>query len=374
MKAILLLILMSAVQIASTFAQSPQSFSYQAVVRNSSGEIVTNTPVSLRISIRQNSQAGAILFKETHSATTNDFGAVTIQIGNGTPVSGSFSSIEWGDGISKFFQVEIDINGGSNFTQMGTSQLLSVPYSLNSEKTSGFRVLTSQQRDAISSPEMGMALFNSDTRKINYHDGYGWLEITGVRQADFTCGNPLLDSRDGTYYSTVEIGGQCWMAENINFGTMLQGTSNSSDNGIVEKYCYSNNPGLCDTYGALYQWNEMMSYSNTEGVQGICPEEWHIPTDTEWNTLINAAGGPTNAGTNLVEGGSSGFEALMGGYRKAQLTGYPFGFIGSKAYFWTSSQVNSSIAHSWYLIHNDPQAYTETHDNLVGYSVRCVKD
>ena len=51
-----------------------------------------------------------------------------------------------------------------------------------------------------------------------------------------------------------------------------------------------------------------------------------------------------------------------------------FGFIGSKAYFWTSSQVNSSIAHSWYLIHNDPHAYTETHDNLVGYSVRCVKD
>jgi hypothetical protein len=67
--------------------------------------------------------------------------------------------------------------------------------------------MTSSERDAITSPEMGMALFNSDTRRINFHDGYGWLEITGVRQADFNCGNPLLDSRDGTYYNTVEISG-----------------------------------------------------------------------------------------------------------------------------------------------------------------------
>jgi uncharacterized protein (TIGR02145 family) len=160
------------------------------------------------------------------------------------------------------------------------------------------------------------------------------------------------------------------MAENINLGTMIQGTTNPSDNGIIEKYCYSNNPGLCDTYGALYQWNEAMQYSNMEGAQGLCPDEWHVPTEAEWTALVNATGGPNNAGDNLVEDGSSGFEALMTGYREPQLTGYPFAFIGSKTYFWTSK----SGAVDWYLINNDSHAYTETTDIQYGFSVRCIKD
>ena len=353
-----------------TFGQGQQAFNYQAVVRNSSGEIIASHSVGFRISIRNNSPTGTELYKETHSTTTNQFGVATLQIGNGTPVSGSFSSINWGDNYNKYLKIEVDISGGTNYTSMGTSQLLSAPFSLNSKTTSGLTVMTSADRDAIASPEMGMALFNSDTRRINYHDGYGWLEITGVRQADFTCGNPLLDSRDGTYYNTIEIGGQCWMAENLNIGTMIQGTTNSSNDGVIEKYCYSNNPGLCDTYGAFYQWNEAMQYSSTEGAQGICPDEWHVPTDAEWTALVNATGGTNNAGANLVQGGSSGFEAKMSGYREPQLSGYPFAFIGSKTYFWTSK----SGAVDWYLINNDSHAYTETTDIQYGFSVRCIKD
>ncbi len=350
-------------------AQNPGAFKYQAAVRNSSGDLITNQVVSFRVGIRDVSATGTILYTETHSATTNDFGLVNINIGLGNPVFGTFEEIKWGTN-DKFLTVAIDINGGSNYATMGTSQLLNVPYSIHAKESAGSVIMTSAERDAIDDPYMGMQIFNSDTHKINYHDGFGWLEITGVRQADFTCGNPLLDSRDGTYYNTVEISGQCWMAENINIGTMILGTTNPSNDGVIEKYCYSNNPGLCDTYGAFYQWNEVMQYSNTEGAQGICPDEWHIPTDAEWTALVNATGGTNNAGANLVQGGSSGFEAKMSGYREPQLSGYPFAFIGSKTYFWTSK----TGAIDRYLINNDSHVYTETTEIEYGFSVRCIKD
>jgi uncharacterized protein (TIGR02145 family) len=370
MKAIKLIISILLSGTITTFAQNQQSFSYQAVVRNSAGELIVNQNVGFRTSIRDVTQTGSLLYRETHSSTTNQFGLATLHIGNGTPVSGSFSSINWGDGKDKFLQVEIDVNGGSNYTQMGTTQLLSVPFSLNAKTTSGLTVMTSAERDAITTPETGMQLFNSDTHRINYFDGYGWLEITGVRQADFTCGNPLLDSRDGTYYNTVEINGRCWMAENINIGTMIQGTTNPSNDGVIEKYCYSDNPGLCDTYGGLYQWNEVMQYSYNEGAQGLCPEGWHVPADAEWTELVNATGGPNYAGAYLVQGGGSGFEALMAGYREPQLSGYPFAFIGSKTYFWTSK--NGAVDR--YIVNNDPHIYTETTNIEYGFSVRCIKD
>jgi len=256
---------------------------------------------------------------------------------------------------------------------MGTSQLLNVPYSLHSKESGGIINMTSTERDAVADPYLGMQLFNTDTRKINYYDGYGWIEISGIKQADFNCGNPLLDSRDGQYYSTVDIGGVCWMAENLNYGQMINGTIEQSDNGIVEKYCYSNNQNLCNnTYGALYQWREMMQYSTTEGIQGVCPQDWHLPTQSEWNTLVNNTGGSNNAGTNLVVGGSSGFEALMAG--QTNLFPYPFLDVGQKGYFWSSTQANSNDANNLYLINNDPQVYIDQFDKDYGHSVRCVKD
>jgi uncharacterized protein (TIGR02145 family) len=370
-KQILSVILFSALAIV---ANGQQSISYQAVVRNASGEIVSNQQVSFRLSIFDNLPQGVPKYQEKHVVNTNQFGIVNMQIGNGTPLIGSFSAINWGNGNDKFLRVEVDLNGGSSFLLMGTSQLLSVPYSLHSEETGKLTVMSSAQRDAIETPQLGMTIINSDSRRINFYDGYGWLEVTGMKQADFSCGNPLLDSRNGTYYNTVEIAGNCWMAENLNIGTMIQGTTNPSDDGAIEKYCYSNNQGSCNTYGALYQWNEMMQYSGNEGSQGICPEGWHIPTDAEWTALINATGGPDNAGENLIEGGSSGFEALWAGYREPQTSGYPFAFIGSKTYFWSSSSVNSIVAYDRHIFKNDSHAYTGESDVKYGYSVRCVMD
>jgi len=83
----------------------------------------------------------------------------------------------------------------------------------------------------------------------------------------------------------VMIGEQCWMAENLNIGEMIDGSQSMTENGIIEKYCYDNDPENCETYGGLYQWDEMMEYVTDTAVQGICPAGWHLHTDHEWKVL-----------------------------------------------------------------------------------------
>ena len=119
-----------------------------------------------------------------------------------------------------------------------------------------------------------------------------------------TCGDPFTDPRDGQTYNSVQIGTQCWMAENLNIGEMINGSEEMTDNGVIEKYCYDNDPANCETYGGLYQWNEMMEYTTTPGVQGICPTDWHLPSDGEWTTLTDFLGGESVAGGKMKETGT----------------------------------------------------------------------
>src|SRR5205823_3607559 len=107
----------------------------------------------------------------------------------------------------------------------------------------------------------------------------------------WVCGSPLVDTRDGRSYNTTMIGSQCWFAQNINVGSMLSstsGSSNQTDNGVIEKYCYNNDVNNCNVYGGMYQWAEMVQYFNgatnssswspvpSGNVQGICPSSWHV--------------------------------------------------------------------------------------------------
>jgi hypothetical protein len=117
------------------FSQTPQAFKYQAVARDINANLLNNQNVSFRISILTGNISGPEVFKETHFVTTNDFGLTSFEIGNGTLVSGDFTTINWGDD-TYFLKIEMDENGGSNYQLMGTSQLLAVPYALYSEKAS----------------------------------------------------------------------------------------------------------------------------------------------------------------------------------------------------------------------------------------------
>ncbi|MCD4730179.1 MAG: hypothetical protein K8R74_06250, partial [Bacteroidales bacterium] len=118
----------------TVIAQTPQAFKYQAVARDNAGNVIATTNVTFRISILQGSAGGTSVCTETYDATTNEFGLVNLEIGNGEPETGSFSEIDWGNG-PYYLQVEMDENGGESYQSMGTSQLLSVPYSLYSEST-----------------------------------------------------------------------------------------------------------------------------------------------------------------------------------------------------------------------------------------------
>jgi hypothetical protein len=125
-----------------TVAQVPQAVNYQAVAHNSSGAILTSQHISIRFSIHDGSASATIVFQETDTATTNQFGLFAKAVGIGNVTMGSFSGINWSTG-NKYLQIELDPTGGNNFTDMGTMELLSVPYafyakdaaSVNSAKT-----------------------------------------------------------------------------------------------------------------------------------------------------------------------------------------------------------------------------------------------
>jgi hypothetical protein len=117
------------------WTQAPEKMSYQAIIRDNSGQLVTDHDVGMKISILQGSVTGTPVYEETHTATTNANGLVTIEIGGGTTLSGTFADIDWTGG-SYFLKTQTDPAGGTDYSITGTSQLLSVPYALHA-KTSG---------------------------------------------------------------------------------------------------------------------------------------------------------------------------------------------------------------------------------------------
>ena len=126
---ILTLLLMTTL---SVLAQIPEKMSYQAVVRASDNSLVSNSNVNLRVIVRQGSENGTNTYEETHSAITNANGLVSLQIGNGNVVFGDFSQIPWYNGPF-FIETQVDPTGGSNYSIIGISQLLSVPYALTAK-------------------------------------------------------------------------------------------------------------------------------------------------------------------------------------------------------------------------------------------------
>ena len=131
--------------------------------------------------------------------------------------------------------------------------------------------MTQAQIAAISSPANGLIVFNTTDDKYYAYvlTGNEWKEIDygAGTIAPWVCGDALIDARDSKSYTTVQIGSQCWMAENLNIGTRIDGSNDQSQQTpeVIEKYCYDDNTTNCNTYGGLYQWDEMMQYVTTEG-------------------------------------------------------------------------------------------------------------
>ncbi len=120
----------------SVFAQSPNLFNYQGVARSSTGAPLVSITIGMRLTIHDGSSTGTIVYQETQTPITNAFGLYNVAVGGGTVVSGTFSAINWGSG-AKYLQVELDPAGGTAYTSIGSTQLLSVPYALYSAHAGG---------------------------------------------------------------------------------------------------------------------------------------------------------------------------------------------------------------------------------------------
>ncbi|NUN08494.1 MAG: VCBS repeat-containing protein [Ignavibacteriaceae bacterium] len=194
-------------------------------------------------------------------------------------------------------------------------------------------------------------LSQSEVDSLYYEGGYGSI------------------SYGGKTYHTINIGTQTWLKENLDIGNMIEGSQNASNNSIIEKYCFDNTPANCDTYGGFYQWSEAMQYAAGEGSQGICPFGWHIPTQADFQVLINYVNNSSNA-LLLNASNTSGFSAYLAGMK---ISSGGFQNLNSAAHFWSSKVGEPGYAYGMYL-YQDANIGSGPTIQGHGYNIRCIKN
>ena len=195
--------------------------------------------------------------------------------------------------------------------------------------------------------------------------------ISVINPAPFSCGDSLTDIRDNRKYPTIQIGSQCWLAVNLNYGQQIGGSSAQRDNCLVEKYCYNDLPANCTNNGALYQWDELMRYEGTEEIQGLCPPGWHVPSEADWNQLFAVYQGNAFAGSPLLYTGYSGFNILLTG---VEFFNQSHQFADFASIMWSSTSRGSYKAWSHGLNeYNYSVSYYPSYRSNA-FSVRCVRD
>ncbi len=273
------------------FAQSPEKISFQAIIRNSYNQLITNQPVGIKISVLQESINGNEIYVETQNPTTNANGLISIEIGNGNIISGNFSLINWANG-TYFIKTETDINGGSNYTIVGTSQLLSVPYALHAKTVENIT-----ENDPV---------FNlSVAKNISYSDFNNW-------NTAFTWGN---HANAGYLSNFTEM-------DPVFNSSLAKTISNSDTNKWNSSYRWGNHKGLYRSNSWVPSWTDIISKPTfaTIATSGSYVDLTNKPANattttdgfmskedkTKLNGLQNANGSETKitAGTNVTITGS----------------------------------------------------------------------
>lgn len=367
--------LLSAVLLSvSLWAQAPQSFSYQAVVRGANNALVIDKVVGMKVSILQGSENGTVVYSESHSSKSNSNGLVSVAIGNGNVLSGVFTKIDWSNGIY-FIKTETDPLGGTAYAISSISQLLSVPYALVSNN--GISRIS----------EIGVSLVLTNGKSIIIPG----LSVANHKSNPTSGYGPNITDVEGNSYKTVYIGKQQWMAENLKVSKYNDGSAipNVTDNNqwanSYDAWSSYNNDSSNDLiYGKLYTW--YVIGVSLEGNKNVCPTGWHVPSTAEWNILFEYLGGANIAGGKMKQEGtlnwidpnvdatnSSLFTALPGGFRDDS---GPFIGLKTAGYWWSSSQDINDKGYAWpFLIGNSSGAISGGYNHkLDGLSIRCIRD
>jgi len=194
------------------------------------------------------------------------------------------------------------------------------------------------------------------------------LSILNSQFSILNCGDSLTDVRDNKKYPTIQIGSQCWMAAGLDYGNEIDSDLPQRDNCIPEKY---SPPSSFVPRPSFYQWDEVMQYQETENLQGLCPPEWHVPSEADWEILFANWTNNAFAGKPLLYTGFSGFNALLTG---VQFFNRLWEFADTATFIWSSTAHGhwKAWAHAMNQYNYSVSYYPSYRINA--FSVRCVRD
>ncbi len=320
------------------YAQAPEGFSYHAIVRNSAGDPIVSQAVSFRFSILKESPVGIVVYGEKLDVTTDNFGGVSLVIGNGTDKIGDFVTIDWG-ADNYFLKVDLDTTGGTNYTDMVTTPLLSVPYALYAKPAAyGF---SGNYNDLTNKP------------------------ITDGSETKITVGNNLTVSGSGT------------IADPYLLNTRIHYVGEPYGGGIVF-YVYDNGQhGLiaatADQDPRIEWYNGTKRYTNTtgDGVRaGAMNTTLIISLQTDDNQLGNFAAKVCADYSVTVDGITYGDWYLPSKHELDLLFNQKFvvgGFANN--YYWSSTEFSSHGAWS----QNFSIGFQYNLDKSLPYGVRAIR-
>ncbi|WP_163439273.1 fibrobacter succinogenes major paralogous domain-containing protein [Fibrobacter succinogenes] len=310
-------------------------------------------------------------------------GPAPIESSSSNEKTQSSESKDWSSGGDALSSVE-ESRSSSSVTPKSSSSDTRVSSSSFSAKSSSSNEPESAE---ASSSSVKIEMYSSSEKFVDssgsekVEESSSSLQNTSPDSSYFNAEkNTLTDFRNGQIYKTATIGNQIWMAENLNYE--VDGQS----------YCYNNSADSCAKYGRLYTWAAAVGKSEEEcgngktcglsgKVRGVCPEGWYLPSDSEWSSLYSAMGRSPYAMqakgfANWPDATDAyGFSALPTGH---YIDGkYDRGFfgVGYYAYFWGSTEGDSSSAYRWNIRANGTTFYEYHYDvKYAGFSVRCLKD
>ena len=293
-----------------TTAQVPQGFNYQATVRNTAGELLSNQSVSFKFSILQNSDTGTEVYSENQTATTDELGHIALVVGEGTSPTGTFSNINWASGT---YYLGIKLDTGSGYVAMGTTQLLSVPYALYANSAGSTAGNTGGFTHYVGELFGGGIIVSV------------WKDAQGAEH--------------GLIASLTDLSSQIPWTTPAFQNILIGPTAQSPSNGLVNTNAIVAQAGAGTTYAA-----GLCKAYNADGFT-----DWYLPAINELKQCNNSL-----QIVNEILGDTNGFEVLN----------------FNPSYYWSSTEVSSNFV--WGQFFSFANAYNDSYKNAPG-AVRAVR-